>query len=330
MNIKFSARDLASALFAILLIVVLDFGADARVAASTPVSSCGTLSPAGNYVLTKNLTASGDCLVIGAPNVAIDMNGKTITGDGTGSAITDDGIERDFPIISNGKIRNFETGIDLDNSGSGIISNVDSSVNSGDGVFIARCCNTLDAVSANANGGTGIVIDSDDSSLSNIQANANGDDGIDITECCNTLVGSTVSNNTDTGVLMEGCCSFVIASKIQKNSSTGVELTDEDDKGKVGHINSNTSHNGGDGMSLAEDSMVTASKSNGNGGSGINYDGTKFGVISGVKANNNSANGVNMNCRGSTASLTAKNNGSDNLVQTVSDGPCANVNLKAP
>jgi hypothetical protein len=324
MNIKFSARDLALAIFSILL--VGGFCADASATASTPVSSCGTLSPAGNYVLTQNLTATGDCIVIGAANVALDMNGKTITGNGTGSGITDDGVERNFAIITNGKIRDFETGINLGNSGNGTISNVDSSVNTGEGVFIARCCNTLDAVSANANGSTGIEIDSDDSSLSNIQANGNAGGGIEITECCNTLVGSTVSNNTDTVVVMNGCCSFVIASKIQKNSSTGVELTGDDN----GVTASNTSHNGGDGMSLSEDDQIVASKSNGNGGSGINYNGAKFGDLSGVKANNNSTNGVNMNCRGSTASLTAKNNSSANLVQTVSNGPCANVNLNAP
>lgn len=323
MNIKFSARDLASATFAILLIAGLC--ADAR-AASTPVSSCGTLSPAGNYILTKNLTATGNCLVIAAANVAIDMNGKTITGNGTGSGITDDGSERDFSIITNGKIRDFATGINLANSGEGIISNVDSSVNTGEGVFIAQCCNTLDAVSANSNGDTGIVLASDDSSLSNIQANGNGGGGIAITRCCNTLVDSTVSNNTGAGMFFADGDNFVVGSKFQKNTGDGISTQGDDN----GVTTSSTSHNGGDGMSLSEDDMVAASKSNGNGGSGIDYGGSRFGDLSGVKANNNTTNGVNMDCRASTASLSAKNNGGGNVVQTVSDGPCANVNLKAP
>jgi hypothetical protein len=323
MNIKFSARVLAPALFAIFLIVGLCARASA---ASTPVSSCGTLSQAGNYVLTKNLTAIGDCLVIAAPNVAIDLNGKTVTGSGSGFGITDDGGVRNFSIIANGKIHNFNTGIFLGNSGEGTISNVDSSKNIGDGIFIDECCNTLDAVTASNNGGIGIEIQSDDSSLSNIQANGNAEGGISISECCNTLVGSTVTNNNNTGVSMEGCCSFVISSKIQKNSSAGLVVTDQHN----GVIKSNTSNNGGDGMSLSEVDKVTASKANGNAGNGIDFDGNPFGVISGVKANNNTANGVTMNCGGSTASLTAKNNAGGNLVQTVSNGLCANVNLKAP
>ena len=59
--------------------------------ADTAVSACGTLSPAGNYFLTKNLTSSGTCIVIGDQGVSFDMQGHTITGNGTGDGITDGG-----------------------------------------------------------------------------------------------------------------------------------------------------------------------------------------------------------------------------------------------
>ena len=324
MNIKLSARGLTAALFTMLLIGGLCGRASA--AAPTPITACGTLSSPGNYVLTGNLTASGDCLVIAADNVAIDLKGKTITGNGSGSGITDGDVDHPNAIITNGTIRNFDTGIDLEDSGGAIISNIDSSKNTGDGIFIDRCCNTLNAVTANNNGGTGIDIDSDDSSLSNIQANGNSDGGIFISSCCNTLVGSTVTNNTGIGVEMLGCCSFVIASKVQKNSGDGVEMTSCCN----GVIKSATSKNGGDGMDLTNgDNMVTASKSSGNGAIGIEMN-DRWGIFSGVQANKNGTDGVDMLCRGSTASLTAVHNKGTNLVQTVDDGPCANVNLKAP
>jgi parallel beta-helix repeat protein len=324
MNIKLSSRNLTAALFAILLVA----GLSGRASAATAISSCQTLSTAGNYFLTTNLTATGACLVIAAPNVAIDMKGKTITGNGTGQGIVDDGTERDFAIIANGNIRDFQTGIDLTDSGNAIISNVDSSSNTGEGIHIERCCDTLNAVTANNNGSTGIVIDDDDSSLSNIQASGNAGGGITITSDDNTLVGSTVSNNKDFGVLLQDGDSFVIGCKVQKNSGDGLLLTGDDN----GVIKSTASNNTGNGMFLSEDDMVTASKANGNGASGVNYGGNEFGDISGVKANHNTTDGVNMNCRASTASLTAKNNGSANLVQTVSNpsDPCANVNLNAP
>jgi hypothetical protein len=268
----------------------------------------------------------GDCLVIAAPNVAIDMKGKTITGSGTGEGIVDDGSERDYAIIANGKIRNFDNGIDLEDSGLAIISNVDSSKNTGDGIYIDRCCDTLNAVKANNNGSAGIEIESDDSSLTKIQANGNSDGGIYINSDDNLLVGSTVSNNTGIGVEMDACCNFVISSKIQKNSSVGIELASGDN----GVIKSTIANNGGDGITFptAGDNMVTESKSTGNAGNGVNSVG-KFAIISGVQANKN-VTGVRMECWGSTASLTAQGNSSGNLVQTVVGGPCANVDLKAP
>ncbi len=322
MNIKYSAQRLTTALFAMLLIG----GMCGRASAATAISACGTLSSAGSYYLTSNLTATGDCLVIAAPNVAIDMKKKTITGNGSGAAITDNGIENDYAIIANGKIRNFDNGIELSNSGEAIISNVDSSNNTGDGIYIEECCDTLNSVKANNNGGTGILIDSDDSSLTKIQANGNGDGGIYITSDDNLLVGSTVSNNTGIGVEMLDCCSFVISSKIEKNSGDGIELASEDN----GVIESSTTGNGGDGMDFptSGENMVTESKSSGNTGTGVNF-GDRLGIISGVQASKN-ATGVSMECRGSTASLTAKGNSGSNLVQTAVDGPCANVDLNAP
>src|SRR5258708_5375330 len=138
MNIKLSARRFTAALFAMLLIGGLCGSAGAQ----TAVSSCQTLSVPGNYFLTKNLTASGDCLVIAAPNVAIDLKGKMITGNGSNSGINDDGLDRDYAIIANGTIRNFDTGINLHSSGSAIISNINSSNNGSQGIFISECCNT--------------------------------------------------------------------------------------------------------------------------------------------------------------------------------------------
>jgi hypothetical protein len=322
MKIKLSARSLAAALFAMLLIG----GFCGLAGAAQAVSSCQTLSAPGNYFLTQNLTATGDCLVIAASNVAIDLKGKTITGNGSNSGITDDGGDRDYAIIANGKIRGFDTGINLHSSGSAIISNINASNNGSQGVFISECCNTLDSVTANNNSGTGIVIGSDDSSLSNIQANNNGSGGIFISRCCNALISSTANNNNGVGAEIDSSDNFIVNSKLQKNSNDGVEMVDDN-----GVIKSNTSNNGGDGMDFSDTvNLVTATKSNGNGGTGIDMGSNRFGVLSGVQANKNGSDGVDMGCRGSTASLTAKNNSGTNLVQTVVDGPCANVNLKAP
>ena len=321
MNIKLWVRQITAALFTILLIG----GLCAQASAATAVTSCGSLSAPGNYFLTKNLSASGDCLVIAANNVAIDMKGKTITGNGSGSGITDSGIQHNFAIIANGKIRNFEDGILLDNSGLAIISNVDSSKNAGDGIFIDRCCNTLNAVTADNNGSSGIDIASDDSSLANIETNGNGGGGIFISQCCNLLVEGTANNNTGIGVQINSDDSFVVGSTMQHNTGIGLRMIFDS-----GVIKVNTSNNGGDGMEFTSTvNQVIQSKSNKNVGTGIDFL-NRFGVISGVQTNRNGGDGVDIVCRGSTASLTALHNTGSNFVQTNSDGPCANLNLNAP
>jgi hypothetical protein len=292
---------------------------------TNPISACGTLSSPGNYFLTNNLSAAGDCLVIGASNVAIDLKGKTITGNGSGSAINDGGVQHNFAIIANGKIRNFNNGILLGNSGLAIISNIDSSKNTSDGILIDRCCNTLNSVIANGNGGAGIVIFSDDSSLAKIETNGNGDGGIFISQCCNLLVEGVANNNTGIGVQINSDDSFVVGATMQHNTGIGLRMIFDS-----GVIKVNTSNNGGDGMEFTSTvNQVIQSKSNKNVGTGIDFL-SRFGVISGVQTNRNGGDGVDIVCRGSTASLTALHNTGSNFVQTNSDGPCANLNLNAP
>jgi hypothetical protein len=76
----------------VVAILIPGVGAAAPVAwAATPttISACPyTITAPGAYILTKNLTAVGvSCITIAAPGidyVAIDLEGHSITGDGTG------------------------------------------------------------------------------------------------------------------------------------------------------------------------------------------------------------------------------------------------------
>ena len=193
--------------------------------ADTGVSSCGTLSAAGNYFLTKNLTSTGTCITVASEGVSLDMKGHTITGDGTGDGITDGGGAFESMAIANGKIRNFSVGIGLDNSCCVVIRNVDSSKNTDTGVLIGKCCGALDSVTANNNGSVGIMALDCCYSMNNIQANNNGaGGGIVATSCCTTIANSTVSNNGGTGVVADGCCSFLVASKVQQNKGDGADM----------------------------------------------------------------------------------------------------------
>jgi hypothetical protein len=76
----------------------------------TQITACGTISQSGSYVLAQNLSAaSGDCLVIAATRVTIDLAGFTITGTGTGTGIT---AINPFDItVRNGSITGFHSGV---------------------------------------------------------------------------------------------------------------------------------------------------------------------------------------------------------------------------
>lgn len=79
------------------------------VAAPTEIDECTSIDEPGEYVLTNDLSAEGDCLgiAITTSNVTIDGNGHTISGNGTDAGIVLDGSA----VIRNLTIENFERGI---------------------------------------------------------------------------------------------------------------------------------------------------------------------------------------------------------------------------
>ena len=100
---------LAIALTAVMVGSVLTAGVvftGSASAAPETVSSCGTIDQPGQYVLTSDLSASGeDCLDVTASDVTLDGNGHTIAGgggsaktfgvhvDGTGSSVSNVTVE---------------------------------------------------------------------------------------------------------------------------------------------------------------------------------------------------------------------------------------------
>ena len=72
------------ALGAIILASVAGARADARAEGPTGIEKCQTISNPGSYKLVSNLTATGDCLLINADFVTVDLAGFTISGNGAG------------------------------------------------------------------------------------------------------------------------------------------------------------------------------------------------------------------------------------------------------
>ena len=80
---------------------------------------CGDTITA-SVVLTSSLNCSGDGLIVGANNLTIDLNGKRITGSGSGTGIQ---ISPSLPstglnlTVRGGTIQRFGTAIDVENDG---------------------------------------------------------------------------------------------------------------------------------------------------------------------------------------------------------------------
>jgi hypothetical protein len=94
-------------------------------ALAASITKCTTIAKPGSYELTRNLTAAGDCLVIAADFVTIDLGGWVITGDGsTGLGVTDQGNSRQGIAVRNGAITGFLVGVRLGSTTGAVVEKV--------------------------------------------------------------------------------------------------------------------------------------------------------------------------------------------------------------
>jgi hypothetical protein len=204
--------------FQLAALLVFCYSAHVTEASAAPraITSCRTITLSGSYILTKNLDAVGNCLVIEADNVTIDLDGYTISGDGTGIGITDGGAGRKNIAIRNGVITNFEAGVGLSFLSSGcVVERVRASQNSVYGIVAGRRAIVRDCI-ASGNGNIGIF----GMMGSLITGNVAFDNG---TTGLYAEVGVTLSNNSSslntTGILAV-CPSNVIGNTATNNTSS--------------------------------------------------------------------------------------------------------------
>ena len=194
--------------FALLTLLILGLMTYTNTAAADParIEQCMAITKPGSYTLMNNLIAAGDCLVINANFVTIDLNGFMIKGNETGFGITDANVIRQGLAVRNGTIRNFSSGILLGASNDSqierirVIGNVNSGIAAGSGFIISS--NT-----ATANGGTGISTNTG-SIVSGNTATRNVGQGISVASG-SVVSGNTALANDDTGIAVS-CPSNVI------------------------------------------------------------------------------------------------------------------------
>src|SRR5438552_7646682 len=206
--------------------------------AVTLISACTTITTPGSYILTRNLVAAGDCLVVAADFVTIDLAGHMIRGNRTGIGIQDSGLRKGIA-IHDGTITNFLAGLRICGQGSiqilvermRVIDNVDDGIALCDGMAIVKDSissgnsqgifvgppSVVRSTTASNNGVIGIQ-----AGLSTIignTANENGSSGLSIGPG-STIMNNSVHGNAQFGLLVR-CPSNVLGNTLTANGPGG-------------------------------------------------------------------------------------------------------------
>jgi hypothetical protein len=296
-------------------------------AAQTSISACPyNITAPGNYVVARNLAASGTCINFATPvsNVSIDLQGHSILGNGTGYGIVC--IPSDLGnlasgcnhvVLANGTIKGFAGGIFLGGN-SNTVTQIDSQQNMGvengtnpgygSGIFLAgQSGNIITSSSATGNAGIGIACGGNAFStpVTDSQSDNNGSHGI---ACSGSVSNSTAENNGNYGIVAE----TIISSTVQKNVSGGISAAGItiDLFGNINPFNSDTQI------------LVVNSTASGNSGDGIRSTGN----VIGSTAQNNGGQGIVLFCPVSAAGDKAINNPGGNIV--LSDATCLLLDIK--
>jgi parallel beta-helix repeat protein len=178
-------------------------GVDKREA----ISTCGTISQSGSYYVTHNLSTTGTCITVTANDVTIDLNGFTLTGDGSidhyGVHINNvSNVE-----VRNGTVRSFYNGIfgyysDTPTKSNRVISV--RAMGNGSGILLSsynnlvKDCTAADSTTSGAYGYGGIYASRGSTVINNTAYNNQGG-GIGA-EFGSTVINNAAYNNQGGGI----------------------------------------------------------------------------------------------------------------------------------
>jgi len=175
-------------------------------AAGQAISQCGSITEPGPYFLTSSLTAVGDCLIIQADNVTIDLRGYSLAGDGTGEGISDGAggasVARKNTEVRNGVITNFSQGIHFPTSFGITVEKMDVHDNVLFGITVLKWAiikNNFIYNNGVGHAGYGIKVGEGSLVTGNVVNENNV--GMDVT-CQSNIVGNMVSGNVGAQIIV--------------------------------------------------------------------------------------------------------------------------------
>ncbi|MEX2393361.1 MAG: right-handed parallel beta-helix repeat-containing protein [Actinomycetota bacterium] len=189
-----------------------------------------------NTVVDRNLVCDGDGLVIGAPNITVDLDGHTIAGDGDeGDFGIDNSAGHDDVTVKSGLIRGFGTGIYVLQSEGVTLRRLLTTGNTNDGVFMSNALiATLKNNASNGNGADGFNLDCGDCEILNNTADSNASgDGMQIdgnsVYSTNNLIEDNLLTFNRTGLKITGSALNTVRRNVAGGNMNDGFFIDADD-----------------------------------------------------------------------------------------------------
>lgn len=171
------------------------------LAAPRVLNACQVLTEPGSYIVNRNLQSNGDCLVVAADFVTIDLGGFVLSGTGAGSGVAGQGLtEWRATAVKNGTITGFGNGVNLSSATDSTVERVNATGNTGSGILVGTN-SSVRASQAVSNGTNGIRVGIGGNVNGNTVAR-NGGNGISTVEGANVL-NNVSRNNSGHGVIMD-------------------------------------------------------------------------------------------------------------------------------
>jgi parallel beta-helix repeat protein len=113
----------------------------ARPAAAVPITSCNALiTTPGIFVLANDLACPGTAITITADNVVLNLNGRTLTGSGSGTGVKAEGTAANPTLeglrIENGTVAGFDEGVFVTEAPGARVARVTARDNDSDGIVV--------------------------------------------------------------------------------------------------------------------------------------------------------------------------------------------------
>ncbi|WP_444927056.1 right-handed parallel beta-helix repeat-containing protein [Microbulbifer sp. TRSA002] len=161
-------------------------------------------------------------LTVTGPTGYLDLNGYTLSCDGTTVGILVDGFAAIISggVLQDGFVSNCNTGISVEGSGIHNLFGLNTSGNTSSGIEFVSSNNTLTISNISDNAGTGIIIAGGTNNLFSNDISRNEITGIQVDGSSSIISSNTVSDNTLTGIQINNASSCLISQNTVENNGT--------------------------------------------------------------------------------------------------------------